>query len=176
MPRPRIHDEPMSAAERKARQRQARFDRPGAEMIDAMLVTALRQLAKSESDLASVSVLELVDLVAVNDPTFKTYARFGLPVPEVGSERHARIVTIHETSAQRRFEKFVPEQTDIEDAIAAAEQQPTTSAATILAELDAAGASDIEYRTAFSTGSRDRLRPGETWRSRLVARVAYEGK
>jgi Initiator Replication protein len=51
---------------------------------------------------------------------------------------------------------------------------PPSRAAAILAELDARHAPDIEYRAAFSTDSKRRNRPGETWRGRLVARVARE--
>jgi hypothetical protein len=51
---------------------------------------------------------------------------------------------------------------------------PVSTAAAILAEMDARGAKDIEYRAAFSTGTKLALRKGETWRGRLVARVARE--
>ena len=44
----------------------------------------------------------------------------------------------------------------------------------ILAELDAREAADIEYRSAFSSGSRNRLKKGETWRGRLAEWVARE--
>lgn len=44
-------------------------------------------------------------------------------------------------------------------------------AAAILAELDARNAPDIDYRSAFSTGAKNRLRRGETWRGRLEAWV-----
>lgn len=40
--------------------------------------------------------------------------------------------------------------------------------AQILAELDARNAPDADYRAAFSTGSKEPLGPGETWRQRLV--------
>lgn len=49
-------------------------------------------------------------------------------------------------------------------------------AAAILAELDARGAPDSEYQTAFSTGAKEPLKPGETWRGRLQAWVASEAK
>lgn len=52
--------------------------------------------------------------------------------------------------------------------------EPKTGAALILQELDRQKASDAEYRTAFSTGAKEKLRPGETWRDRLVARVERE--
>jgi hypothetical protein len=55
-----------------------------------------------------------------------------------------------------------------------ATQRPATKAAAMLAELDAVGAPDGDYRAAFSSGSKDRLRPGETWRSRLVSWVERE--
>jgi hypothetical protein len=47
-----------------------------------------------------------------------------------------------------------------------------TRFATILAELDADRAPDIEYRSAFSTGAKIALRKGETWRGRLLVLVA----
>ncbi len=49
-----------------------------------------------------------------------------------------------------------------------------TRAEQILAELDARQAPDIEYRSAFSTGSRTPLRAGQTWRQRLLDRIATE--
>ena len=45
-----------------------------------------------------------------------------------------------------------------------------------LAELDARRAPDAEYREMFSTGSKQRLRRGETWRNRLVAWQAQAEK
>jgi hypothetical protein len=49
-------------------------------------------------------------------------------------------------------------------------------AAAMLAELDArnAPAPDSDYRAAFSTGARNPLKPGETWRGRLVEWVNSE--
>jgi N12 class adenine-specific DNA methylase len=44
----------------------------------------------------------------------------------------------------------------------------------ILAELDARGAPDADYRAAFSTGTKNALRAGETWRGRLVDWIASE--
>jgi hypothetical protein len=43
-----------------------------------------------------------------------------------------------------------------------------------LAELDRTNAPDEAYRDALSTGSKDPLKPGETWRSRLVKWVEQE--
>ena len=45
---------------------------------------------------------------------------------------------------------------------------PPSRAAAILADLDARKAPDIEYKQAFSTGTKNPLKPGETWRGRLV--------
>jgi replication initiator protein len=59
--------------------------------------------------------------------------------------------------------------------------RPPSRAADLLAELDARFPTDQErrdhdreYRAGFSTGSKVPLRRGETWRGRLVARVAAE--
>ncbi|MGB0065262.1 MAG: replication initiation protein [Terracidiphilus sp.] len=52
--------------------------------------------------------------------------------------------------------------------------QPASRAAAILAELDARGAEDTEYRAGFSTGSKTPLRKGQTWRGRLVAHIEKE--
>jgi len=38
----------------------------------------------------------------------------------------------------------------------------------LLAELDARAADDNEYKAAFSTYTKQRLRRGETWRHRLT--------
>jgi len=46
---------------------------------------------------------------------------------------------------------------------------PQSRHAAILAELDARNAPDIDYRAAFSTGTKIVLRKGETWRGRLEA-------
>jgi hypothetical protein len=52
---------------------------------------------------------------------------------------------------------------------------PQTRHAAMLAELDARKAPDIEYRAVFSTGSKTRLKKGETWRGRLQAWVEASG-
>jgi hypothetical protein len=43
-----------------------------------------------------------------------------------------------------------------------------------LEELDADGAEDIEYRDILSTGGREPLKKGETWRSRVVSYITGE--
>ena len=48
------------------------------------------------------------------------------------------------------------------------------SPADILASLDRANAPDEAYREAFSTGAKNPLKPGETWRGRLVKWVEQE--
>jgi hypothetical protein len=57
------------------------------------------------------------------------------------------------------------------NAIPAPPPPPVSRHAALLAELDARKAADIEYRQAFSTGTKARLKKGETWRRRLKARV-----
>jgi len=57
------------------------------------------------------------------------------------------------------------------NAIPAPPPPPVSRHAALLAELDARKAADIEYRQAFSTGTKARLKKGETWRRRLKAWV-----
>jgi hypothetical protein len=48
---------------------------------------------------------------------------------------------------------------------------PVSRYAALLAEFDARKAPNIDYRQAFSTGTKTRLKKGETWRGRLKAWV-----
>ncbi len=51
---------------------------------------------------------------------------------------------------------------------------PASRPELILQEFDARKAPDIDYRSAFSTGSKSSLRRGQTWRSRLLEWVNRE--
>jgi hypothetical protein len=64
--------------------------------------------------------------------------------------------------------KWVPKGTSPAPTQSSPSPSPASRPAQILAELDARNAPDADYRTAFSTGSKEPLAPGETWRQRLV--------
>jgi hypothetical protein len=67
----------------------------------------------------------------------------------------------------------VPGQAEPPDKNTPAHETPGTPAYK-LGELDRANAPDEAYRDALSTGSKDPLKPGETWRDRLVKWVEQE--
>ena len=79
-------------------------------------------------------------------------------------------------NARRAIEATAPQPTtDLSKSGADLANSPEQSRpSAILAELDARGAPDAEYRSAFSTGSKEPLKRGETWRDRLVSWVTQE--
>jgi hypothetical protein len=68
---------------------------------------------------------------------------------------------------------ITPEPTPSPESTPPAHETPGTPAYK-LGELDRANAPDEAYRDALSTGSKDPLKPGETWRDRLVKWVDQE--
>ena len=98
-----------------------------------------------------------------------TRVHFGNPITEVrGVDREAKPET---SPAAETKPDLVNSPPDLANS-----PEPSRPAA-ILADRDARGAPDAEYKAAFSTGAREPLKRGETWRDRLVNWVTQvEGK
>ena len=91
-------------------------------------------------------------------------------LPKLPAEREAAAAELNRSKVGRKARR----KGTVETVRPAPPVPPPSRAAAVLAELDARGAADPEYRAALSTGSKRALRKGETWRGRVLEHVAAE--